>query len=286
MVVGALCTTVHKRIAKMDYDPVKDKFGGMVEGRYWPTRLFFALLHLFFLRAWYVRKAISSVLKGKQGSIRVLDAGTGFGQYAYWTAKRFTKVRVHAVDIKPDYLERAKMFTQQAGLDTRITYSVDDLTRLQASGPYDLVLSVDVMEHIEEDEKVFANFFRVLRKGGSVIINTPSDQGGSDVTEEGGESFIGEHVRDGYAAEDLTTKLERAGFVIDEVSFAYGRWGSLAWRISIKWPMQMLNKSFFFVVLLPFFYVLALPLAFVFNTLDLSSKNNTGTGLTVVAHRP
>jgi len=270
----------------MDYDPVKDKFGGLVNGKYWPTRLFFALLHLFFLRAWYVRRALQSVLNKKVGSVRMLDAGTGFGQYAYWVAKKYPKVRVHAVDIKQSYLDRAKTFTQQAGMDTRITYSIDDLTKLQASGPYDLVLSVDVMEHIEEDERVFQHFFRVLRSGGSVIINTPSDQGGSDVGAEGEASFIGEHVRDGYGVQDITDKLERAGFVVDDVSFAYGPFGSMAWKLSIKWPMMLLNFSFLFVLLLPIYYLFTLPAAIILNSMDVSSKNDTGTGLTVVAHRP
>jgi 2-polyprenyl-3-methyl-5-hydroxy-6-metoxy-1,4-benzoquinol methylase len=270
----------------MDYDPVKDKFGRMVKGKYWPTRIFFAMLHLFFLRAWYVRKAIHSVLKSKVGSVRMLDAGTGFGQFAYWVASKYPKVRIHAVDIKQTYLDRAKSFTLQAGFDTRITYSVDDLTKLQASGPYDLVLSVDVMEHIEEDEKVFHNFFRVLRAGGVVIINTPSDQGGSDVTKAGDSGFIGEHVRDGYSVEDISLKLTSAGFVIDQISFGYGVFGSIAWKISIKWPMLLLNTSFLFALFLPFYYLIILPSALILNALDISLKNDTGTGLTVVAHRP
>jgi hypothetical protein len=142
------------------------------------------------------------------------------------------------------------------------------------------------MEHIEEDERVFGHFFRVLRSGGAVIINTPSDQGGSDVGSDGGESFIGEHVRDGYGQEEITQKLERAGFVVDEVSFAYGVFGSMAWKISIKWPMIMLNASFLFALLLPFYYLFTLPAALILNWMDVSSKNDTGTGLTVVAHRP
>lgn len=270
----------------MDYDPVKDKFGGLVDGKYWPTRIFFALLQMFFLRAWYVRRAIHSVFKGREGSIRMLDAGTGFGQFAYWTAKRYPKVRIHAVDIKPTYLERAKAFALQAGMDTRITFSVDDLTRLQASGPYDLVLSVDVMEHIEEDERAFGHFFRVLRSGGHVIINTPSDQGGSDVSSEGESGFIGEHVRDGYGVEEITRKLTSVGFVIDDISYGYGVFGSLAWKVSIKWPMLMLSKSFALGLILPFYYLIFLPAALILNTIDISSKNDTGTGLTVVAHRP
>ena len=270
----------------MEYDPVKDRFGGLVAGRYWPTRIFFALLHLFFLRAWYVRRALKDVLKSSSGPVRMLDAGTGFGQFAYWVSKRFPNVRIHAVDIKQEYLDRAKTFFEQAGLDSRATFAIDDLTRLQANGPYDLILSVDVMEHIEEDVTVFEHFYRVLRPGGYVIINTPSDQGGSDVGSNSEESFIGEHVRDGYGVEEIREKLKRAGLVAEQIEYAYGARGSLAWKMSIKWPMLMLNTSFFLVLLLPFYYLLTLPFSLILNALDVSSTNETGTGLIVVARRP
>jgi len=39
----------------MQYDPVKDRFGRLVEGRPLLMRPFFAALQLIFLRAWYVR---------------------------------------------------------------------------------------------------------------------------------------------------------------------------------------------------------------------------------------
>ena len=216
----------------------------------------------------------------------MLDAGTGFGQFAYWTTKRFRNVRIHAVDIKQDYLDRAELFFKQAGLDSRATFALDDLTRLQAAGPYDLILSVDVMEHIEEDVQVFKHFHRVLRPGGRVIINTPSDQGGSDVASSDGESFIGEHVRDGYGKKEIRDKLAEAGLEAEKIEYAYGPYGSLAWTLSIKWPMLLLNRSFLLAILLPIYYLFVLPIALILNRLDVSSNNETGTGLIVVARRP
>ena len=270
----------------MEYDPVKDRFGGLVAGHYWPTRMFFSILHLMFLRAWYVRRALKDALQSTNGSVRMLDAGTGFGQFAYWVVRKFPNVRLHAVDIKQEYLDRAKTFFEQAGLDSRATFAIDDLTKLQASGPYDLILSVDVMEHIEEDVRVFEHFHRVLRPGGRVIINTPSDQGGSDVGSDSEESFIGEHVRDGYGVEEIRSKLKQAGFEAEKIDYAYGPYGSIAWKMSIKWPMMMLNASFLLVLLLPFYYLVTLPVSIVLNALDVSSTNETGTGLIVVARRP
>lgn len=269
----------------MQYDPIKDRFGALVAGRPRLTRLFFGVLQLLFLRAWFVRRALMEAVDRHNGRLRMLDAGTGFGQFSYWTAKRWPGVRIHAVDIKDDYLEEARRLFQKSGLDSRTTFAVDDLTRLQTTGPYDLILSVDVMEHILEDEIVFGHFHRVLRPGGTVIINTPSDQGGSDVHGDEAESFIGEHVRDGYGRDELRAKLERAGFTVERIDYTYGTYGSLAWRLSIKWPMLLLNRSWAFVVLLPLYYLPVLPVCMVLNLLDVSTRNETGTGLIAVARR-
>ena len=63
------------------------------------------------------------------------------------------------------------------------------------------------MEHIEEDVLVFQNFYKSLKNNGILLISTPSDKGGSDVHSDNEESFIDEHVRDGYSIKDITEKL-------------------------------------------------------------------------------
>lgn len=306
----------------MDYDPVKDKLGAIFGRRPWLQRVFFATLGAVFLRNWYVRRALREVMGEVQasrqgdvhsspqgdvhsspqgevgGRVRVLDAGTGFGQYAYWIAKHFPSTDVVAVDIKEDYLERARAFVASQGLADRITFAVDDLTDLKHEGPFDVVLSVDVMEHIEDDRAVFANFRRVLADGGVVIVNTPSDQGGSGVTPAGTPAtdnrhapaagptgFIGEHVRDGYPLAELNEKLSTAGLEVFDARYTYGKWGSLAWRILVKYPISMLNRSFAFVVLLPFYYLIAFPLGMLLNAVDVARDNARGTGLIVRASR-
>jgi len=103
-----------------------------------------------------------------------------------------------------------------------------DLTKLSEKNCYDLILSVDVMEHIEEDYTVFENFHRSLKENGTLIISTPSDKGGSDVHSEHDDSFIGEHVRDGYSINDITEKLTRAGFRDINASYTYGKPGSVS----------------------------------------------------------
>ncbi len=272
----------------MQYDPVKDYLGGFFSRRPVLQRVFYRLLDVFFLRAWYVQRELRRLIERlpKDRPLDVLDAGTGFGQYAYFIARSFPHARILAVDIKQDYLDNARRFFERTPLRGRVQFANEDLTRLQAEGPFDLILSVDVMEHIEDDRAVFRNFARVLRPGGYVVINTPSDQGGSDVGAEGQESFIGEHVRDGYNLHELREKLEEAGLQPVRSLYTYGRYGSLAWRMLIKTPIRLLDRSRAAALLLPFYYLPVFPVGYALNAADLRQTNPTGTGLLVVARKP
>ncbi|MFB6285694.1 MAG: class I SAM-dependent methyltransferase [Candidatus Bipolaricaulia bacterium] len=272
----------------MKYDPIKDRLGQIASRHPLLQRLLYGLLNLLFLRAWYVRRAVRRLLGAlpDDRTIRVLDAGTGFGQYAYAVARTFPNAQVRAVDVKPEYLERARRFADQTPQANQIEWAIDDLTALQSEGPFDLILAVDVMEHIADDETVFEHFERVLRPGGHVIINTPSDRGGSDVQAEGDESFIGEHVREGYGRGELSEKLRAAGLEPVRALYTYGPYGSAAWRGLIKWPMQMLGATWASLVVLPFYYAAALPLGLLLNATDVQWDNDEGTGLFVVAQRP
>ena len=272
----------------MRYDPIKDRLGRFFSRRPVLQKLFYRLLDLFFLRSWYVRRETRRLLDAmpSDASLRVLDAGTGFGQYAYFIAKTFPHAEVLAVDVKQDYLDNARRFFDQTSQGGQVTLAYDDLTQLRAEGPFDFILSVDVMEHIEDDRAVFGHFVRVLRPGGHVLINTPSDLGGSDVQEHGDESFIEEHVRDGYNREDLEGKLREAGLAPVRSLYTYGRYGSRAWRLLIKRPILMLGASWAFVIVLPFYYFFALPVGLILNTLDMRQDNAEGTGLLVIAQKP
>ncbi len=270
----------------MLYEPVKDRLIRLAKRSQLLRRFYYVMLNAVFLRSWYVRRTIREILsKYGDEAVRVLDAGTGLGQFACYAASRSNSVRVHAVDINEEYLDYARRFIGRTGFAPRVTFGIEDLTKLTTAGPYDLVLSVDVMEHIEDDVEVFRHFARVLRAGGHVVINTPSDLGGSDVQAAGDESFIGEHVRDGYGREELSSKLESAGFGVEQVTYTYGRWGSLAWRLLVKIPMQLFSVSPILLVVVVPYFVLVLPFGLFLNALDTRTDNESGTGILVVARK-
>jgi 2-polyprenyl-3-methyl-5-hydroxy-6-metoxy-1,4-benzoquinol methylase len=267
----------------MDYDPIKRNLGRVFNRHPFMRRMFYFLLDVLLLRSWHIRQQIKIFFKNKkQENAMILDAGSGFGQYVHYMARKRPSWTIKGVDVKHEEIENCREFFSRTNLKN-VEFQVADLTKYISPGQYDLILSVDVMEHIQEDVKVFTNIFKSLKKGGMLLISTPSDQGGSDVHSHGEESFIGEHVRDGYSIEEITQKLNQAGFGKIKADYTYGPPGALSWKLSMKYPIVMLSVSKLFFLFLPFYYLLVMPFALFLNYLDLKLKHSRGTGLMVKA---
>ena len=269
----------------MQYDPIKKKVGRLFSGSVFMRKAFYFCLDLLLLRAWHVRKALKRIARKNPFKAFMLDAGAGFGQYTWRMSRMNKNWLIKAVDIDPDHTSGNSAFFKMAGLSGRVTCETADLTLLTEKEKYDFILSVDVMEHIREDELVFTNFFKALKPGGVLLISTPSDKGGSDVHHEGEHSFIDEHVRDGYSIDDITGKLSRAGFRNIRARYTYGIPGSISWRLSMKYPVKMLNSSAAFYLILPFYYLVIFPFALILNSFDLILTHKSGTGLLVSADK-
>lgn len=269
----------------MHYDPIKELLGRQFNRHPLLRKLFYVLLNILLLRSWHVRKTLRSISRSLPLKATVLDAGMGFGQYSWWMASRFTKWNITAADIKSEQVADCNAFFAAAGMNARVHAVEADLITWNPPGNYDLILCVDVMEHIEDDRTVFDSFFRSLNSNGRLVISTPSDMGGSDVHSDDDESFIGEHVRDGYSREEITNKLSDAGFSSVSVSYTYGVPGSIAWRLSMKYPVMMLSASKLFFIILPLYYLVVMPPVLILNTSDLIINHSRGTGLLVVAQK-
>ncbi|MCX7984579.1 MAG: class I SAM-dependent methyltransferase [Bacteroidetes bacterium] len=268
----------------MQYDPIKNSFGSIIRGHSLFRKVFYKILGIFFLREWYVKRELRRILKHHHEPFVVYDAGCGFGQYSYYIAKKFPNISIVAVDLKEEYIRDCTEFFHSERL-MNCQFGVEDLTSIAYVDTFDCIISIDVMEHIHDDQKVFHNFFRALKKGGILLITTPSLQGGSDVHTKGEESFIGEHARTGYGNDEMREKLRNAGFSDVSIQYTYGVWGMRAWRCGIKIPLMLVNKSKVFFAILPFYYCFIFPFFFVSMLIDYNMTKHSGAGLLVLAKK-
>jgi len=269
----------------MQYEPIKKSLGRFFAGSLFMRKTLYFLLDLLLLRTWHVKRALRKIGRQFPGEASVLDAGSGLGQYTLRMCKMNTLWKINAIDINGEQIEDSKRFIGNTGLSDRVTFRTGDLTALDDINCYNIILSVDVMEHIEDDVLVFHNFYKSLKDNGVLLISTPSDMGGSDVHNDSEQSFIDEHVRDGYSIEDISEKLTLAGFRDIEAGYTYGKPGNISWRFSMKYPIKMLNVSYLFFIILPFYYMIFFPLSIILNFFDLCLTHKTGTGLLVTARK-
>jgi SAM-dependent methyltransferase len=84
-----------------------------------------------------------------------------------------------------------------------------------ARADHDYLISLEVLEHIENDEQALKDWFACLKKGGVLILSVPSHpEWWSD------DDVWAGHFRR-YDKKDLIAKLERSGFKVTKI-FTYG----------------------------------------------------------------
>jgi len=268
------------------YDPVKDRLQALVGRNRLARRLLFSILDRVFLRSRYVRREIERLKLAGFAPEQILDAGSGFGQYSFRLSQVFTQARITGLDIKEDLIQSCNDFWQSRGGDegARVHFEVGNLLEMAYESQFDLALSVDVMEHIEEDERVFRNIGRALQPGGLFIMTTPyndpsSQSGSSD------QPFVDEHVRAGYSRPELTQKLAQAGMIIEKFVITYGPYGNVAWTLLQKWPMRWLSRAKWTAPMVALYLFPASALAWIFMQLDMAACNRSGGGILAVAKK-
>jgi SAM-dependent methyltransferase len=98
---------------------------------------------------------------------RFLDAGCGTGRYARVALEH--GARVLGVDLSPDGLRSAQEATQSFG-EQRLFIRANLLDLPLRDGAFDVVFSMGVLHHTRDMGRGFAEFVRVLRPGGWLVL--------------------------------------------------------------------------------------------------------------------
>jgi 2-polyprenyl-3-methyl-5-hydroxy-6-metoxy-1,4-benzoquinol methylase len=107
-------------------------------------------------------------LRGK----RVLDLGcfTG-GRLVHWT-ERYGFATATGIDIEPVYAQAGRRFARARGIQANFATCHGEALPFE-SGSFDLILSFDVLEHVQDIERVMAECARVLAPGGRLMTAFP-----------------------------------------------------------------------------------------------------------------
>jgi len=264
----------------LEYEPLKESLRKGISRSCLLRRLFYTVLGLLFLREWYVKREVRRIFSEEQKPFHILDAGCGFGQYGYHCMKHFPRSVVLGLEISESLVADGNMFAHKAGLE-RLRFKQADITQLDFRDEFDLILNVDVLEHIEKDVDLLRRFGLALRPHGLLIVSTPTVYR----RKQKDSAFVDEHVRDGYSEEDIRQRMKEAGLQIEKITYGYGFWGDLSWRLGIRNVMTCLSHGILGKIFGVLYFVVISPFVFVLMGMDYFSTNSRGTGLVVVARK-
>lgn len=113
-------------------------------------------------------KQVDELAHRRRRVLKILDLGCGNGSVA--AVLNQMGHAVTAIDASPDGIEIARQ--AYPGIDFRLGSLDEDFT-VWAHEPVDLVISVEVIEHLYNPGSLIEQSFSILRKGGHLILTTP-----------------------------------------------------------------------------------------------------------------
>jgi len=136
---------------------------------------------------------------------RAVDVGCGTGALLAELCKNFD---ADGFDLSTKAID----FCRERGLSSA---SVGNAEQLPAqSSAYDLAVTLDLLEHVDDDVAAIGELHRILAPGGLLVINVPAFRwlwGPHDVA-------LHHHRR--YTARELRRKLLAAGFTVERMSYS------------------------------------------------------------------
>ena len=145
-----------------------------------------------------IKKLISNGVE-KEREQTIVDFGAGMGEFSFFLkGKNFFAV-------EPDSVLNNKLVSQNVQTKNMSDFDRDSI---------DFIYSINVLEHIDDDEFVLEQFFRSIKQQGKLFIYVPAFM--FLWTEL--DTSVGHFRR--YSKKDLIAKIEAAGFKVTKVRYA------------------------------------------------------------------
>ena len=198
---------------------------GALAAEWWDPKGSSAMLHkLNPVRLGFIRSAIDAHFGG-DGKARhplagktVIDVGCGAGLLCEPLARMGAAVT--GVDAAPENIEAAKAHAALSGV--AIDYRAGEIAE-QGLGQFDIVTSMEVIEHVTDPAAFIAELARHMKPDGLLLLSTPNRTAASrlflvEAAERLGQVPRGTHDWDQFLTpEELTVLLADAGLEVVEI---------------------------------------------------------------------
>ncbi len=220
-------------------------------------------------------RRVLPMVSGNPG--KILDAGCGRGVFSYRLAGRFPDAAVVGVDVDEEQLSTNRRIARRCGLGN-LSFEKMDVAKLAYADEFDLVLSVDNLEHIEDDRMALRHMAGALKKGGVMVLHVPGRERRWLFFRFRENFKVPGHFRPGYALEEIRQKVQSEGLEVVLAQYTYG------------W-LETITNNFSYLITRAearhkFFYALAFPLLNCIAWFGRNSKPAKGAGVLLMARKP
>jgi 2-polyprenyl-3-methyl-5-hydroxy-6-metoxy-1,4-benzoquinol methylase len=160
----------------------------------------------------------------------VLEVGAGHGTMTELLVQRADRVVATDLSSRCTDLLRTR-FLNESSVDVVLGPIRDAADR----GPFDSAVLINVLEHIEEDDKALAELYDLLKPGGHLILWVPAFA----LLFSDFDRSIGHHRR--YRRNDLAAQLARSGYKIVDLRYVNAV-GAIAWFFMVRLAKRIPNR--------------------------------------------
>jgi len=220
---------------------------------------------------------VFSLIPKEKSYRRILDAGSGPGIFSFELAHRFPNARVLGIDLLEESIDVCTHIAHKIGADN-VEFRREQIETLKERNTFDLILCVDILEHIEGDLSALRKLYESAAPGGILVLHVPAVYRRYPVWKKSLNFDVETHVRTGYRKDEIQEKVRQTGFSIRKNGFTYGFWETLANNISYMITRaRMQNKIL---------YSFAFPFLNLISWLGPRARpENLGAGIFVVAEK-
>jgi 2-polyprenyl-3-methyl-5-hydroxy-6-metoxy-1,4-benzoquinol methylase len=208
---------------------------------------------------------------------RILDAGSGPGVFSFELGRRFPNARIIGVDLLKDSITACEHIARKLNI-VNLEFENVAIEQLRHENFFDLIVCVDILEHIQDDLAAINGLYGSTAPGGLLVLHVPALYRRYPVWKRCLNFDVQTHVRAGYEPREIAKKVEQAGFFVRESGFTYGFWETLANNLSYMITRaRMQNKIL---------YSLAFPGLLCLSLLGARARpQKLGAGVFVVAEK-
>lgn len=185
--------------------------------------------HFWFLfRNRVILRGVRLIEKGLSAPVRMLEIGCGAGNVISFLSEQ--GFSVEGADL---YLDGLQVCERR----TRTNLYQFDVRAIPFREKWNVIGCFDVIEHMEEDELALQNMREALEPGGYLILTVPAVEMLYSAKE-------GTHKRR-YSKQGLVSKLDRAGFTIEKISYFFFLLFPIFFAIRLikKWKQEEVFQS-------------------------------------------